>query len=92
MLLLFNVSLGQEEIVKGTSMHSHLCSHVVGLKKLLIQSVNGVFCYSHSVLFYKGMLECLEEILTQPKWKLELEWNTFFPRHSKKFRLQFGLV
>jgi len=32
---------------------------------------------SHLQLFCKGMLECLEEMLRRPKWKLELEWRIF---------------
>jgi hypothetical protein len=51
----------------------YLCSHVrsepLGPKKLLILIMNNVLAISLNSLFYKGMLECLEEILIKAKSK-----------------------
>jgi hypothetical protein len=30
------------------------------------------------------MLECLEEMLTRPKWKLKLEWENFLVKAFEK--------
>jgi len=42
---------------------------------------------SHLKLFYKGMLKCLEKMLTRPKWKLELEWRIFFVKTFQRFHI-----
>jgi hypothetical protein len=79
-------------MVKCSSMHSCLHSSSLELKKLLVFNVNGVLCYFHHWLFCKGMLKCLEKMLTRPKRKLELEWKIIWINHFKSFIMQFDLV
>ncbi len=73
-------------------MHSHLCLLFLEPNKLLIPNVNGSCVIFPVRQLYKGMLERLEEMLTKPKWSLELEWRIFFLQHFKSFTSQFGHV
>jgi hypothetical protein len=42
---------------------------------------------SHLWLFWKGMLECLEKMLTILKWKLGLECKFFLSKTFQKFHI-----
>lgn len=73
-------------------MRSHLCLSLLGPNKLLILSVNDVLCYFSCSVVLQGNVRVLEEMLTKPKWSLELEWRIFLLRHFKSFTSQFGHV
>jgi hypothetical protein len=72
----------------------HLCLQLSSFehKKLLVLSVNGVMLFSTFGFFYKGMLGCLEKMLTRSKWKSKLECKIFLVRHFKSFISQFVFV
>ncbi len=82
----------QDLFALSPSEQRHIFVFTSTLRTFRAQKLINLKCEWCTLLFYKGMFKCLEEILTRAKSKWELEWRIFLFTLLKKITLQFGLV
>jgi hypothetical protein len=73
-------------MIKGTSMHSCLCSQAIGLKKLLILGINRLMlCYFPHCVVLQGNVRVFGRNIDQNKMKARTRVKNFLATTFKKF-------
>jgi hypothetical protein len=74
-------------VVKGNSMHSHLCSFSLEPKKLLVLSVNGMLCYFLPSAVLQGNARMFGKNVDMTKVEVRARVESFLNKAFQKFHI-----
>jgi hypothetical protein len=79
------VPLSLVATTKGSLTHSHVHSSFLGLKKLLIFSVNGVLCYFPLLVVLQGNARVVVRNVDKVKVEVKAKMEVFLAKVFEKF-------